>query len=765
MYVKVLGVAVSSLIIFSVNSAIAQITQDSTLPENSRVTKQENNIIIEGGTLSPDRRNLFHSFREFSVPENYTAEFKTIGSVQNIISRVTGSSISSIDGIIKSDSTANLLLINPNGIIFGSNAALNIRSSFLASTANSLNFADGTQFSTINPQNTFVLTVSIPSGLQFGATANPIKNQSQARNISGRSVGLQVPNGNTLAFVGGNITLEGGNLTVPSGKIELGSVAPNSLVILNPINQGWLIGYQGVQEFRNIQLRIRQGANGRQLPSQIDTTGNNGGEIRLQGNSVELSGESVRLRSITTGNANGKDITINATKLIVQNGAQIATSTISRGGSGNLLINAFESVDIIESDTLSSTITGLIGISAGQGRASDIKITTGKLRILNGGVVTADSSGFLRTNDSPVIPAEGKGGNIIVNASESVEIAGNVKTRFSSVLSAGTRNAQNAGTVNITTGKLIVRDGGQLSVNVGAFNNPVNSGTPGKLNITAKSILLDNQGQITSNTRSGQGGDINLLVQDSLQMRRNSLISTSAGTSNAPGNGGNITINAPNGFVFAAPLGNNDITANAFSGIGGKITINAKKIFGFIQRDRSDLVRLLNTEDPNLLNPNKLPTSDITAFSQQSPSFNGIVQINTPDADPNKGLVELPSNLINASEQIAASCSPHRGLQRNSFVSTGRGGIASSPTDTLIDDAVLVGWTVLPTQINDSADRIPEQHTQQVNLSASPQIVEAQGWQIDRNGNVVLVAQAPIVIPHTPTLHSSACALLGSRGE
>ncbi|WP_242040250.1 two-partner secretion domain-containing protein [Anabaena subtropica] len=755
-----------------VNSAVAQITQDGTLPENSRITNQGNLTIIEGGTLSPDGRNLFHSFQEFSIPERHTAEFKTINSVHNIISRVTSNSISHIDGILKSDSIANLFLINPNGIIFGSNAALNIRGSFLASTASSLNFADGSKFSAVASQYKPLLTVAIPVGLQFGETANPIKNYSQARSITGASVGLQVPVGKTLALVGGNITLEGGNLTAQSGRIELGSVAPNSLVMLNPINQGWVMGYEGVQDFQDIELRIRRSVDGKNLPSQIDTSGNNGGNINLQGNSITLSGQNVRLRSLTRGNENGKDVTINARKLIVQDGAQIATSTINRGASGNLIVNASESVDIIGSDNLSNTSrTGLIGITASQGSAANIKITTGKLRILNGATITAESSALIN-NDLQVIAAEARGGTVTVNALESVEIAGNLEANIISALSARTTNARNTGTVKITTGELIVRDGGQINVSVGVFNPPVNLATSDQLNITARTILLDNQGKLLSNTNLGQGGDINLMVQDLLLMRRNSVISTSAGTSMAPGNGGNITINIPNGFVIGSTLGNSDITANAFSGSGGKITIFAKRIFGFVQRDRSDLVRLLNTEDPKILNPNNLSTNDITAFSQQSSSLNGVVNTAIPDADPSKSLVELPKNPVEASQQIVSSCSLASNNARSSFVSTGRGGIAPSPTDTLTSDAVLVGWTALPSQTENLADSIQEQQTQPVNWNdglrptvgdRSPEIVEAQGWIVDPNGKVVLVAQAQTVTPHNPMLNSSACAVLGSR--
>ncbi|WP_392534526.1 filamentous hemagglutinin N-terminal domain-containing protein [Nostoc sp. C117] len=758
-----LGVVIVSVIAFSGNSAIAQISPDSTLPENSRVIEQGNIRIIEGGTLSQDKHNLFHSFKEFSLIKDGIADFHYVGNVQNIITRVTGKSTSNIDGILKVNGTANLFLINPNGIIFGPNASLQIGGSFVASTASSLNFADGTKFSATNPRTTPLLTVSVPTGLQFGATAKLIRNQSQAKNPDGKTtnifeqpVGLQVQPGKILALIGGEITLDGGNLTAASGRIELGSVASNSLVSLSlePINQSWSLGYEGVQNFQDIKLTGRT-INGEVFPSQVDTSGKGGGSIQIQGKSVELSGLRVRVISQTTGDQDGKEITINARKLIVRDGAQIATSTIGMGSGGSLTVNASESVELIRSRTQPSPLTGLLSTTFGDGNAGNITIKTGSLRIQNGAGVTADST---MMDDQP---ARGNGGDLTVEASDSIELIGISPTGIASNLGAGTLGFGDAGKVTISTKKLIVRDGAEIVVSsIGDVNNP---GKAGDLNITARSILLDNEGKLTSNSKSGQGGNISLQVRDLLLMRGKSKITTNAGGN---GDGGNITITAPNGFLVAPPFGNSDITANANFGSGGKIAIATKNIFGFVKRTGAEVDKLDPTGEKD---PNNLQTNDITAFSRQNPSLSGTVQINSPDVDPSKGLVELPTNLVDASQQIVAGCGSGAKIARSSFITTGRGGVAANPTEPLTSDAVLADWIAPNPESDNRAEGIQkkvaqaqqntEDKSQKVNSVNEPnEIVEAQGWVMDANGNVVLVAQVPTSSPHSSSLTAVSCA-------
>jgi filamentous hemagglutinin family protein len=218
------------------------ITPDGTL--GTTITTTGLDATITNGTAAGT--NLFHSFQRFDIPTGGSANFNLINTpaITTIFSRVTGGSVSNIDGLIRTTNSTNpvsLFLMNPAGIIFGPNASLNIGGSFIGTTANSIKFADNVEFSATNPAPA-LLTVSVPLGLQMGSNPSSITVNGPGHRLtiesafspldsSNNPLGLRVNPGATLGLIGGEIALAGGVLGAASGHIELGSVSQGTVGI------------------------------------------------------------------------------------------------------------------------------------------------------------------------------------------------------------------------------------------------------------------------------------------------------------------------------------------------------------------------------------------------------------------------------------------------------------------------------------------------------------------------------------------------------
>ena len=196
--------------------------------------------------------------------------------------------------------------MNPAGIVFGSNSSLDITGSFLGTTASSISFKNGETFaSTATQLPTPLLTVSVPTGLQFG--------QAPASMTVRSVLGLTVKTGQTLGLVGGNLAIDGGIVRAP-GRLELGSVGTGSQVAIAPVSSalssGFGLDYATVQNFQDIQLSNL---------ATVDASGAGGGAIQVQGRRVEIKDGSA-LVSDTTGAAFGQDITVYASEKLVVSG-------------------------------------------------------------------------------------------------------------------------------------------------------------------------------------------------------------------------------------------------------------------------------------------------------------------------------------------------------------------------------------------------------------------------------------------------------------
>ncbi|XGW00174.1 MAG: filamentous hemagglutinin N-terminal domain-containing protein [Leptolyngbya sp. BL-A-14] len=799
----------------------AQVVPDGTL--NTIVNQVGNNFTITNGTTQGS--NLFHSFSQFSVPTNGSAFFNNATGIQNIFARVTGGNGSNIDGLIRANGSANLFLLNPAGILFGPNASLNLGGSFIASTANSIQFADGVKFNATDTTTTPLLTMSVPVGLQMGNNPAPIAATGTGYSITASSSlapltqnpsasQLRVRPGKTLALVGGNLNLTGATLNAPQGRVELGSLSEAGLVSLTPIAQGYQLGYENGQRFGDIQLAQKALLTIGALPSAgafnagsvqlqgrhiqfsdgslvfsknlgsvaggeiflqasegIDITGTTAdasvrsgiraealksgtgsniristphltlsqgagvnsnafsfaasGDIQIDAGSVEVSGSSsitpTGVTSLTTSSRSTKpagNLSITGNSLLVSGGAGVSSVAFATGSTGRVTIRNTSTT--VTGDSIAGLYSNISATTFGTGDAQTVTLNTARLHLLNGGVVSTTSWLI------------GQAGNVNVNVTESILISGRSRLNNSSINSAVTHPepliqkafglpnvlSANAGNVNVTTPSLTLIDGGAVSVtNQG-------SGNGGNITIATDIFRLDRQGNIQAQTASGQGGNITVDVGSLLLLRHGSFISATAG---GTGNGGNITINSP----IIAGFENSDIIADAVKGRGGNINITTQGIIGLKYRNQLT------------------PASDITASSEFGVS--GTVQVNTIGVDPNSGLVALPTNVTDSSQQIATGCA---GSQGSSFVATGRGGVPQNPTQQVQDDRT---WD----DVRDlSAYRQSGQPvTAQAPAKKKPVLLQATTWQRHADGTAELVAnQASAIRPTVATCSGNIAA-------
>jgi filamentous hemagglutinin family protein len=587
--------------------ALAQITPDGTLgAERSVVTPSER---IEGGATRGV--NLFHSFREFNVGELQRVYFANPAGISNILTRVTGSTRSEIRGLLGVDGGANLFLLNPNGILFGPNARLDIRGSFVASTASSFRFGDGSEFSSTDPQAPPLLMVSLVPGLQYGARAiGDIQNEAS----------LAVAPGQSLTLFGNTVTSRG-SLVAPGGTVQvLGDrvgLFGNALVdVSSPTGGGTvLIGgdFQGKGTVPNATETF-VGANA-VIKADAIAAGNGGkvivwgdrltrffGSISAQGGAssgngglVEVSGKESLVYSgqVNTGAAFGTigTLLLDPTDIEVNSGSlNFFLNTVDQFSDANFpgstinvfAINSATSNVVLQATnniTFNATINMVnfgVGLTAQAGNNIFVNqpITT-----RGGGItlITDDlTSGFPSGNGSIFVNSQ-------INAREanlSLKAGGDI------IAANGVPFGSSAFTPSGNTGNVMINAGGRLVLPEGAdiLTFDSTTGNKGNLIIAAKSIEISGISSTTGKqgglfTSSGTGNSGNILINtERLSISNGAAID--AGTDGV-GNAGSITIYARaieidgtenNGFVSG-------IRSQSYgSGAAGNMTVEARQV-------------------------------------------------------------------------------------------------------------------------------------------------------------------------------------------
>ncbi len=365
------------------NPLLAQGIDPATDGTGTTITNDGTQFNIQGGQQSADGANLFHSFDRFNLEAGQIANFLSNPAIANILGRVTGGDASYINGLIQiTGGQSNLYLMNPAGIVFGSNAQLNVPGDFLATTATGIGVGEG-WFNAIG-ENNWASLVGTPSQFAFGL--------EQPGSIANFGELILQP-GNHLTLLGGSI-LNLGTLAAPGGTITIAAVPGESVVRISQENHllslevrpqqtqpieaiaplslpellvGGILTHATsveIQEDGTIAL-TGSGVTVAPQPGDAITSGTldvsaeetTGGQIALLGNRVGViegtldasgsGGGTIRIG----GDFQGQGTIPNATQTVVSEGSEIAADALDAGDGGTVILWADDTTEFAGSIT------------------------------------------------------------------------------------------------------------------------------------------------------------------------------------------------------------------------------------------------------------------------------------------------------------------------------------------------------------------------------------------------------------------------------
>jgi filamentous hemagglutinin family protein len=606
------------LAVFLIAPVYGQVIADDTLGvERSRVRQETirglDSDRIEGGARRGG--NLFHSFTQLDVEEGRGVYFANPEGVFNILSRVTGGDRSEIFGTLGVLGSANLFLINPNGILFGSNANLDVQGSFTASTASGVWLGDQGVFSATSPELSNLLEVN-PGALLFnqavarGGTITSTANLTaeQDLTLSGLNLDLQ-----GQLWAGRNLTLYGAD----SVQIRDSSLNPfiaasgEQLLVqgdrtvdifaLNHPNSGLLSGGDMVlQSGSQVGGNAHYWSGGNFRVEQLD--GVLGNLYSPYGMSIQ-SLEDVSFNVYQGGNLHIVTAeSVNADTVIVDNfeskgaGFSSFSETITRPDGSTLLIddNAQAIVDIRAGVRVAEIkppdVANFLELPSQLSGVSEASNLTAGGDIFIGDIFVVPPSSIVYLTNQYSSSDFIEGGTIAITGSGLFEREGKQG------------NGIDARGFTGNGSQIIIDSRGDISVSNSSLDTSSTTSNGGNIRLfSERDIILSPIGEqrgstIRASSQTGQGGDITLTASRNIQIedsvvnadsRQGSNITLTASRNiqiedsvvNADSEqGSNITINAQNLDISSSDITRTEISTDILvfgNGTGGNIRINA----------------------------------------------------------------------------------------------------------------------------------------------------------------------------------------------
>ncbi len=602
----------------------AQVVPDATLGSEASILSPnvsfKGTLIdqVEGGAIRGS--SLFHSFQDFNVAQGRSVYFANPPGITNILSRVTGHTASQILGTLGVLGHANLFLLNPNGIVFGADARLDVTGSFLASTGDRFDLGNGVVFSATQPQVAPLLTINVIPGLQRNVV-QPVGNLTQAANLA-------VAPGQSLTLFGKVVT-QTGSLTAPGGTI---AVLGDRIALLDS--------------------------------AQIDVSAPGGGGTVLIG-----------------GDFQGRGTVPPASRTLIAPNVVIAADAIGQGNGGKVIVWADDStqffgnisaqggalgghggfVEVSGKQTLG--YSGQVNTLAPNGAAGTLLLDPTNIDVVlltfNFDLTTVDQ--FADPNLSAggtqisAVAIAGATTNVILQATNDINFRVPVKMLTPGVgltAQAGNNisflsNFLVRGGLQTNGGDIVLQAGGTVLVDASTLRTDDLSGIrdSGDITITAGQLILQNIGQLGTLTRGiGKAGNINIQSNE-------------------------ITLSTPLGSVEPSLIA----SFSEGSGAAGTITIDAQRL---TVQDGAHIeggdVSITASQFVKLLNAGAIATSsfDLATGIPFSGATPGNVFISTPQLSLQNGsLISTSSNGASASGEVQIQATDFVTLS-NSSIST-----------------------------------------------------------------------------------------------
>lgn len=384
----------------------------------TRVIPNGNQYNIEGGQLSRDRANLFHSFQRFGLSQDQIANFLSNPEIRNILARVGGGDASYINGLLQvTGGSSNLFLMNPSGIVFGSSARLNLPGDFTATTANGIGFGSGW----FNAAGTNDYGNLVDAPVAFAFTMNQ---PGAILNFGNLALGQ----GQNLALIAGTV-FSAGTLSAPTGQVIVAAVPGQDVVRIS--QPGHLLQLEVEPLATDGKLSNSLSVPILSLPELLTGGGSEyKGSVETKGNQLSLVGSDLRLADgdVTANDVAAKNALLSASRNLVLLGSQLRTTrdlTLQARGTvvvrdsvakpfvaqsgGNLYVQGKQGIDILALNHI-----GQVPFQSGQ-----------DLTLVSDGIVSGDAH-FTSGGNFSILNLSGSSGNFISLYDPIISSNGNV---------------------------------------------------------------------------------------------------------------------------------------------------------------------------------------------------------------------------------------------------------------------------------------------------------------------------------------------------